>query len=68
MIDNISVRYHNAGVSVTLNIDVDDNLPYSMAELFHRIIEETNVNPHLLFEQLGYDYPINWNKEQENED
>lgn len=60
MIDNITVRYTKEDVNVTLNIDVDDNLPYSMAALFHRIIEDSNVNPKLLFDQLSYEYPIKY--------
>lgn len=65
MIDNITVHYTKENVNVTLNIDCDDNLPYSLAALFHRIIEDSNVNPNILFEQLSYDYHISINKETE---
>ena len=55
MIDNITVRYEKEGVNVTLSVDYDDGLPYNLAELFRRIIEDTDVNPEILFEQLADD-------------
>lgn len=58
MIDNITIRYEKAGVNVTLSVDCDDSLPYNLAELFRRIIEDTDVNPEILFEQLAYEYQM----------
>lgn len=58
MIDQITVHYEKGGVNVTLRVDYDDSLPYNLAELFRRIIEDTDVNPEILFEQLAYDYQM----------
>ena len=58
MVQEITVHYEKAGVNVTLRVDCDDSLPYNLAELFRRIIEDTDVNPEILFEQLAYDYQM----------
>lgn len=63
MTDYISVNYEKGGVKVNLSVDCDDNLPYNLAELFRRIIEDSNANPQLVFQQLSYDYPIKWEEE-----
>lgn len=58
MVQEITVRYEKAGVNITLSVDYDDNIPYNLAELFRRIIEDTDVNPEILFEQLADEYQI----------
>ena len=58
MVQEITVRYEKEGVNVTLSVDCDDSLPYNLAELFRRIIEDTDVNPEILFEQLADDYQM----------
>ena len=54
MIDNLAISYSADDIKVSLSVDDDnyDNLPYTLAHLFARVIEETNANPTIVFKEL----------------
>ena len=47
MIENLNINYTFNGVKVTLSINdcCYDNLPYNLADMFSRVINDTNANP-----------------------
>ena len=54
MIDNLSISYSVDGIKVSLSVDDDnyDNLPYNLAHLFARVIEDTNANPTIVIKDM----------------
>lgn len=56
MIDYIKVSYLINGVQVTLSIEDSDNLPYDLAEMFRRVINDTNANPNIVINELKDNY------------
>lgn len=57
MIDTVSTTYTVDGVEVTLTVKVfDEGLPYSLAEMFRRVIDDTSANPHMIIEELQNTY------------
>lgn len=56
MIDYIKVSYLINGVQVTLSIEDSDNLPYDLAEIFRRVIDDTNANPNIVINELKDNY------------
>lgn len=55
MIDNINISYIVDGIEVNLSIpqeEVLENLPYNLANMFSRLINDTNANPTLVIEQM----------------
>lgn len=56
MTDNIKVSYLINGVQVTLSIEDSDNLPYDLAEMFRRVIDDTNANPNIVINELKDNY------------
>lgn len=56
MIDYIKVSYLINGVQVTLSIEDSDNLPYDLAEMFRRVIDDTNANPNIVINELKDNY------------
>lgn len=54
MIDTIKIIYHKDGVVTTMEIadDYTDNLPYVLAEMFKRVIDDTNANPDIVIKEL----------------
>lgn len=59
MIDNIKVSYSINGVQVTLSIEDSDSLPYDLAEMFRRVIDDSNANPQIVINQLKDNYDEN---------
>ena len=47
MIENLNVNYTLNGVKVTLSINdcCDDNLPYNLADMFSRVVNDADANP-----------------------
>ena len=47
MIENLNINYTLNGVKVTLSINdcCYDNLPDNLADMFSRVINDTNANP-----------------------
>ena len=60
MVDNIKISYHNNGVITTMELDDEwsDNLPYVLADMFRRLIEDTNANPEIVINELKNSFPI----------
>lgn len=52
----IEAKYECNGVIVRLQVDSDDNLPYNLAEMFRRIIDDTEANPEIVMECLVDEY------------
>lgn len=55
MIYNININYIVDGIEVNLSIPQDEvveNLPYNLANMFSRLINDTNANPALVIEQM----------------
>ena len=50
MIENLNVNYTMNGVKVTLSINdcCYDNLPYNLADMFVKVINDTDVNPSII--------------------
>ena len=60
MIDNIKISYRNNGVITTMELadDYSDNLPYVLADMFRKLIEDTNANPEIVINELKNSFPI----------
>lgn len=60
MVDNIKISYHNNGVITTMELadEWSDNLPYVLADIFRRLIEDTNANPEIVINELKNSFPI----------
>ena len=55
MIDNLKISYELGGnISVTLSTGtgLDDNLPYNLASLFARVIDDSSANAEKVIENL----------------
>lgn len=60
MVDIIKICYHNNGVITTMESadGCPDNLPYILADMFCRLIEDTNANPEIVINELKNSFPI----------
>lgn len=54
MIQDLKISYVCNGIETTLTIKDDhyDNMPYNLADMFEKIIRDTNVNPQIVIENL----------------
>ena len=54
MINNLTISYVINGIQTTLIIkdDYSDNIPYNIANMFEKVIRDTNVNPQIVIENL----------------
>ena len=53
MIHDFNIYYRKGNIQFHLNIPTDDdNIPYSLAEVFIRIIEDSNANPDIVIKEL----------------
>ena len=54
MIQDLKISYVCNGIETTLTIKDDyyDNLPYNLADIFEKVIRDTNVNPQIVIENL----------------
>lgn len=55
MIDNLKISYdYDRDISVTLSADTDydNNLPFILAELFARVIKDSNANENMVIENI----------------
>ena len=55
MIDNLKISYKLGGnISVTLSTGTgyDDNLPYNLASLFARVIDDSSANAKMVIDNL----------------
>ena len=60
MIEYISINIKNRALTHTISIDtdIDGNLPYDLAEAFIEVIRMTNANPDMVVEQLINEYGL----------
>ena len=60
MIDNIKISYHSNGVITTIELadEWSDNLPYILADMFRKVIEDSNANPEIVINELKNSFPI----------
>ncbi len=54
--DNIKINYSLNGINVTLSIEDTDNLPYDLAEMFIKVIDDSNVNHKIVIDELTNNY------------
>ena len=54
MIQDLTISYVSNGIETTLTIKDDhyDNMPYNLADIFEKVIRDTNVNPQTVIENL----------------
>lgn len=55
MFSNLTIQYDQDGVITTLSVRQDganDNLPYQLADMFLKVIRESNANPNIIMENL----------------
>ena len=54
MIQYLKISYVCNGIETTLTIKDDhyDNIPYNLADIFEKVIRDTNVNPQIVIENL----------------
>ena len=61
MIQELTISYVNNSIETTLTIKNDhyDNMPYNLADMFVKVIVESDANPQIIIEKLktafGYD-------------
>ena len=54
MIENLTISYVCSGIKTTLTIKDDhyDNMPYNLADMFEKVIRESDVNPQIVIDNL----------------
>ena len=53
MIRNLTISYYVDNVNVKLYTETDDdNTPYNLADIFARVVKDSNSNEEILLEQL----------------
>ena len=54
MIQDFIISYVCNGVKTTLSIEDDhyDNLPYNLADMFAKVIRESDANPQIVIDNL----------------
>ena len=56
MIQDLTISYVCNGIETTLTITDDhynyDNMPYNLADLFEKVIRESDANPQIVIENL----------------
>lgn len=59
MIQDLIISYVCNGIEVTLTIGDDcyDNMPYNLAEIFARVVKESDANPSMVL--LEMDHKLN---------
>lgn len=54
MIQDLAISYVNNGIETTLTIKDEhyDNMPYNLADMFEKVIRESDANPQMVIEDL----------------
>ena len=54
MIQDLTISYACNGIETTLTIKDDcyDNMPYNLADMFVKVIRESDANPQIIIENL----------------
>ena len=56
MIDDIKISYSLNGINVTLSLQDTDNLPYDLAEMFIKLIDDSDANAQIIIDELVSNY------------
>lgn len=56
MIDDIKISYSLNSINVTLSIQDTDDLPYDLAEMFVKLIDDSNANAQIIIDELVSNY------------
>jgi hypothetical protein len=56
--EDLKISYSLNGINVTLSLQDTDNLPYDLAEMFIKVIDDSDANAEIVVEELisNYDY------------
>ena len=54
MFEDLTISYVNNGIETTLTIKDEhyDNMPYNLADMFEKVIRESDANPQMVIEDL----------------
>ena len=54
MIENLTISYVCSGIKTTLTIkdNYSDNMPYNLADMFEKVIRESDANPQTVIDNL----------------
>lgn len=54
MIQDLTISYVSNGIETTLTIKDEhyDNMPYNLADMFEKVIRESDANPQIVIENL----------------
>ena len=54
MVQDLKISYVCNGIEITLTIkdNCSDNIPYNLADMFEKVIRESNANPQIVIENL----------------
>ena len=54
MISDLKISYISNGIKTNLTIEDEhyDNLPYKLAEMFAKVVRESDANPQIVIENL----------------
>ena len=54
MFSDLTISYISNGIKTTLTIEDEhyDNLPYKLADMFAKVIRESDANPQIVIENL----------------
>ena len=66
MIHDFNIYYRKGNTQFHLNTTTDDdNVPYNLAEVFIRIIEDSNANTDIVIEELieNFGYKVEYEKD-----
>ena len=60
MIRNLTISYYVDNVNVKLYTETDDdNTPYNLADIFARVVKDSNANEEILLEQMKDNLDVN---------
>ena len=54
MIQDLTISYVCEGIKTTLTVEDehDENTPYNLADIFEKVIKDSNANPQIVIENL----------------
>lgn len=60
MINYLKINYISEGIQVTLSYEdtYSDNLPYDLATMFKKVIEDSDANPEIVIQELKDNFNV----------
>lgn len=54
MFSDLKIQFRQNGIITTLELDdtIEGNLPYNLADMFEKVIRESDVNPQMILDDL----------------